>query len=135
MTPTTHACTGNIPQNGTCKRHVPELAKQKLTSLQGQTDQDLMTYQTTLRPACESVLATPDLLENILTYLPAKNIFGITQVSTGFRNCVANSPVIQEKLFFRASGPPKETWQVIDDVTFWSVNYRASLRRRFLRSE
>jgi hypothetical protein len=88
-----------------------------------------------LPQACKSVLATPELLENILTYLPAKNIFGITRVSTGFRNCVANSPVIQEKLFFRSSGPPKETWQVIDDVISWSVNYRASVRRRYLRLE
>jgi hypothetical protein len=88
-----------------------------------------------LRQACESVFATPELLENHFTYLPAKNIFGITRVSTGFRNCVANSPIIQEMLFFCPSGPPKETWQIIDDIIFWSVNYRASFRRRINRLE
>jgi hypothetical protein len=114
---------------------VSESAKQKLTLPYGRTDQAHMIDQITLRQACKSVLATPELLENIIIHLPAKNMFGITRISTEFRNCVANSPVIQEMLFFRPSGPPKETWQVIDDLIFWSVNYRASVRRRFIRLE
>ena len=63
--------------------------------------------------ARKAVLSTPELLENILVFLPARNIFGITRVSRALRDCVATSPTIQEKLFLRPSGPPKEVWQVL----------------------
>ncbi|GAB7323678.1 hypothetical protein MBLNU13_g07153t2 [Cladosporium sp. NU13] len=87
-------------------------------------------FQNAPGQACKAVLATPELLQNILIFLPESNIFGITRVSRAFRNCVAASPRIQEKLFFRPSGPPKEVWQVLGPQFSW---YFAIRKRRYLK--
>ena len=62
--------------------------------------------------------------------MPATNIFGVTRVSRTFRNCVATSPAIQEKLFFRPSGSPKEVWQVLGPQLSWCF---ATRERRYLK--
>jgi hypothetical protein len=62
--------------------------------------------------------------------LPAEKIFGVTRVSRAFRDSVATSPAIQEKLFFRPSGPPKEVWQVLGPQFSW---YFAIRKRRYLQ--
>lgn len=62
--------------------------------------------------------------------MPAEKIFGVTRVSRAFRDSVATSPTIQEKLFFRPSGPPKEVWQVLGPQFSW---YFAVRKRRYLQ--
>lgn len=49
--------------------------------------------------AGQSVLETNELLENILSYLPAKKSFVIQRVSKRWNSIIATSPSIQRKLF------------------------------------
>ena len=51
--------------------------------------------------ACSSVLAIPELLENILSFLPARTIFRVKRVSQSWKSTIARSVSIQGKLFFR----------------------------------
>jgi hypothetical protein len=62
-----------------------------------------------LRSACQSVLETTELLEHIISFLPMKKIFHIQQVSKQWRNVIATSPSIEEKMFLRLKTTPKET--------------------------
>lgn len=62
-------------------------------------------------PACSSVLAIPELLENILSFLPAKMVFRVQRVSQTWRSTIAQSVSIQEKLFFRCQSTPQDVWE------------------------
>ena len=61
------------------------------------------------RSACQSVFGTTELLENIISFLPMRNIFIVQSVSKQWRNVIANSPSIEEKMFLRIKPTPKET--------------------------
>lgn len=61
-------------------------------------------------PACSSVLAIPELLENILSFLPAKMVFRVQCVSQTWKSTIAQSVSIQERLFLRYQSKPQEVW-------------------------
>lgn len=52
------------------------------------------------RPA--QVFAIPELLENILIYLPMRDLLLAQSISRTFHTAIHNIPSLQEKLFFRA---------------------------------
>lgn len=59
----------------------------------------------------KAVFETNELLEHIILCLPMKTIFGIQRVCRQFRDVIAASPKIQEKMFLRLrSDMPEETW-------------------------
>lgn len=49
----------------------------------------------------QAALNTTEILENILSYLPNRTIFGVQRVCRQWRNAIAGSPTIQERLFLR----------------------------------
>lgn len=57
----------------------------------------------------QAVFKTAELLENILLHLPAVKIFGVQRVCRQFRDVVATSAVIRQKLFLQPSGE-RQTW-------------------------
>jgi len=60
----------------------------------------------------KAVLDTNELLEQIILYLPMKNIFGIQRACRQFKDVIATSPKIQEKMFLRLrnNDVPDEEW-------------------------
>jgi hypothetical protein len=56
------------------------------------------------------VFETEELLENILSFLPANNIFTVQRVSKHWKAAIASSPSIQRKLFLRSTSKKPETW-------------------------
>lgn len=56
--------------------------------------------------ARQAVFQTSELIENIAVHLPARTIFGIQRVSSGFRNSIAKSPSIRDKLFLSKRDEP-----------------------------
>jgi hypothetical protein len=69
----------------------------------------------TMPTAGETVLATPELLENILLHLPHRTLLHAQRVSRGFQTLIITSPTIQHSLFFRAKPvspiAPSVTWE------------------------
>jgi hypothetical protein len=60
--------------------------------------------------ACQTVLSTTELVEQIIMHLPAKRVFRAQRVCKTFANVIATSPSIQKKIFKRLStGPLKQT--------------------------
>lgn len=59
----------------------------------------------------KAVFNTSELLEQVILCLPMKKIFGIQRVSRQFRDVIAASPKIQEKMWLRLRNDfPKEQW-------------------------
>jgi len=50
----------------------------------------------------------------VLSHLPPKQIFGVQRVSRLWRNVIARSPGIQEKLFLKLQSKPAELWALFD---------------------
>lgn len=65
-----------------------------------------------LQAARKKVMETNELLELILTFLPAKKIFGILTVSKCWNSVITNSAQLQQKMFLRLSNKPHEFWTV-----------------------
>jgi hypothetical protein len=66
----------------------------------------------------KAVFNTSELLEQIILCLPVKNIFGIQRVCKQFRDVIAGSPKIQEKMFLRLRNDvPKEAWVLETSVS------------------
>lgn len=61
------------------------------------------------RSACQRVFETTELLEHVISFLPMKKIFTIQSVSKQWRDVIATSPSIHEKMFLRLKTTPKET--------------------------
>lgn len=59
------------------------------------------------------VLETNELLENIICYLPLKKILDVQRVSRQWKNVIASSPNIQEKLFMRRANKEQELWIMV----------------------
>jgi len=79
------------------------------------------------RSACHKVLETTELLEHIISFLPMKKIFTIQRVSKQWRDVIATSPSIEEKMFLRLKITPKETCE--PSALGWSTNGLQRVRR------
>jgi hypothetical protein len=65
----------------------------------------------TLDSSRRAVFDTNELLENILSYLPFKELFVLQSVSRQWRGVIASSPGLQETMFLRPhSTTSKNTW-------------------------
>jgi hypothetical protein len=62
--------------------------------------------------ACSSALGLLELLEDILSFLPARTIFSVQRVAQSWKNTVTRSVAIQEKLSFRCQSKPQEVWKL-----------------------
>lgn len=60
----------------------------------------------------QAVFATTELLENILSLLPPKALFGCLRVSKKFRDVITASIILQRKMGLRASGRERQTWAI-----------------------
>jgi hypothetical protein len=58
----------------------------------------------------QAALNTTEILENILSYLPNRTVFGVQRVCRQWRDAIAVSPTIQDELFLRLRGQTPETW-------------------------
>ena len=82
--------------------------------------------QMTSNSAQLAVFGTCELLEDILSYLPLKDLFVVQRVSRQWSGVISGSPVLQENMFLRLkSTAPKETWfgvgiPTISDLTTWT---------------
>ncbi|KXT01757.1 hypothetical protein AC578_2784 [Pseudocercospora eumusae] len=54
--------------------------------------------------ACHETLETVELLEEILSHLPMKDLLFAQRISRTWQNCIKNSKRLQQGLFFRAPG-------------------------------
>jgi len=66
-----------------------------------------------------AALDTTEILENVLSFLPNRKIFIIQRVCRRWRDVIAGSPDIQQKLFLQLRGQASEIWV--------STNRRVSL--------
>ena len=57
--------------------------------------------------ACHEVFETTELLEHIICFLPMKKIFTMQGVAKQWRDIIATSPSIEEKMFLRLKIAPK----------------------------
>jgi len=60
------------------------------------------------------VLDTTELLECILSHLPPKQIFGVQRVAQLWKDVIARSPGIQEKLLLKLQNKPAELWALFE---------------------
>ena len=66
-----------------------------------------------LRAARYSVFNTNELLEQILVRLPPRQIIEVQRVCKQWKDCIAGSPEIKQKLFFTKE-IPEEVWQTFE---------------------
>lgn len=57
----------------------------------------------------QAALNTTEILENIISYLPNRTVLGVQRVCRQWRDVIAGSPTIQDKLFLRLRGQTPET--------------------------
>lgn len=60
------------------------------------------------------MLDTTELLECVLSHLPPKQIFGVQRVASLWRDVIARSLGIQEKLFLKLQHKPAELWALLE---------------------
>jgi hypothetical protein len=65
----------------------------------------------------QAALNTTEILENILSYLPNRTVFGVQRVCRQWRDVISGSPTIQDKLFLRLRGQTPETWLLTNPQT------------------
>ncbi|KAI6842891.1 Arp2/3 complex 16 kDa subunit ARPC5 [Hortaea werneckii] len=89
-----------------------------------------ITRGMTTDAARRAVFDTAELLENILMQLPPRKIFVIQRVCKPFRDIVATSVKLQQRLFLRSDGGETQEWRVAakDNPDFpnsdWLTTYR-----------
>jgi hypothetical protein len=66
----------------------------------------------------QAALNSTEILENIISYLPNRTVFGVQRVCQQWRDVIAGSPTIQDKLFLRLRGQTPETWLLTNPVSF-----------------
>jgi hypothetical protein len=76
-----------------------------------------------LNSARKDVFETTEILENILSFLPAKNIFGVRRVSRLWNDIIAASIRLQEKMFLRLDNKPQEMWTVDEEHKIGANNF------------
>jgi hypothetical protein len=65
--------------------------------------------------ASNCVFATVEILEHILLSLPTRNLFVLQRVSKTWKQTVAQSVAMQEKMFPRCSSKRHEIWEMVDE--------------------
>ncbi|GAB1742729.1 hypothetical protein NU219Hw_g8441t1 [Hortaea werneckii] len=89
-----------------------------------------ITRGMTTDAARRAVFETAELLENIFIQLPPRKIFVIQRVCKQFRDIVATSVKLQQRLFLRSDGSEAQEWRVAakDNPEFpnsdWLRTYR-----------
>lgn len=63
--------------------------------------------------AFRRVFGTTELLEQIICYLPMKKVINVQRVAKQWKNVIAGSPSIQEKLFTRRESEGQEIWVLV----------------------
>ncbi|KAI6788174.1 hypothetical protein KC360_g8708 [Hortaea werneckii] len=71
-----------------------------------------ITRGMTTDAARRAVFETAELLENIFIQLPPRKIFVIQRVCKQFRDVVASSVKLQQRLFLRSDGTEAQAWRV-----------------------
>lgn len=56
---------------------------------------------------------TPELLQNILLYLPTKELYIVRRVSKQFKEAISECSPIRDKMFLNRSISPHETWKIV----------------------
>jgi hypothetical protein len=101
--------TAESKYSGSLKR-----ARRHECTSQVDTQDDTACRKTNTQTACSTVLSTTELLEQILSFLPFKKIFITQQVSEYWKDVIADSPDVQQKLFNRLSAKPRELWALFE---------------------
>jgi len=65
-----------------------------------------------------AALNTTEILEKVLSFLPSFNLFRLQRVCRQWRDLIARSPSIREKMFLRVCAKTPETWMLIDTKPF-----------------
>ncbi|GAB7323675.1 hypothetical protein MBLNU13_g07152t1 [Cladosporium sp. NU13] len=78
------------------------------------TSADLVIPSTRLDALYHAVLDTTELLECVLSHLPSKQIFGVQRLARLWKDVIARSPAIQEKLFLKLQNKPAELWGLLE---------------------
>ena len=58
----------------------------------------------------KATFETTELLENILSFLPPKTLFGVQRVSRKFKDVIEKSIRLQQKMFLRSCSGEKQRW-------------------------
>ncbi|KAI7281629.1 hypothetical protein KC345_g4052 [Hortaea werneckii] len=93
-----------------------------------------ITRGMTTDAARRAVFETAELLENIVMQLPPRKIFVIQRVCKQFRDIVATSVKIQQRLFLRADGFETPKWRVAAKANADAPNDRWQRTYRFVKS-
>jgi hypothetical protein len=104
--------TTGSKQPGSSKR-----ARRHEYNSQVDAQDDTACRETNTQTACGTVLSTTELLEQVLSFLPFKKIFIAQRVSKYWKDVIADSPDIQQKLFNRLSTKPRELWALFKRET------------------
>ncbi|KAI6893301.1 hypothetical protein KC318_g12354 [Hortaea werneckii] len=93
-----------------------------------------ITRVMTTDAARRAVFETAELLENIVMQLPPRKIFVIQRVCKQFRDIVATSIKLQQRLFLRSDGTEAQEWRVAakDDAEFPNSDWLRT--HRFVKS-
>ncbi|KAI7541851.1 hypothetical protein KC331_g8320 [Hortaea werneckii] len=89
-----------------------------------------ITHGMTTDAARRAVFDTAELLENIVMQLPPRKIFVIQRVCKQFRDIVASSIKLQQRLFLRSDGTEAQEWRVAakDDAEFPNSDWLTTFR-------
>ncbi|RMY67170.1 hypothetical protein D0864_11647 [Hortaea werneckii] len=89
-----------------------------------------ITRGMTTDAARRAVFETAELLENVMMQLPPRKIFVIQRVCKQFRDVVATSVKLQQRLFLRADGFEAPEWRVAakDHPDFSNSDWRRTCR-------
>lgn len=60
----------------------------------------------------QAVFSTHELVENIVSRLPQKDLFRYRRVSKHFKSAIEDSPTLQQTMFLRPRGTPRQTWHL-----------------------
>lgn len=60
----------------------------------------------------QKVFQTYELTEHILSFLPPRDIFVCQRISKTFKTVTDDSHALQELMFLRRTGAPRQTWQI-----------------------
>lgn len=74
-------------------------------------------------PASSRALHTTEILEHILSFLPASDLIAASNVNNLFLNCIVNSPVTQQTLFLPTSVKPSQPCYKVHRISPVRVGY------------
>ncbi|KAK6442670.1 hypothetical protein LTR95_001082 [Oleoguttula sp. CCFEE 5521] len=88
----------------------PKATKNRKTATAITPSTSRVTRDMTRIAAVHAVLGTTELLEGILISVPMFDLFVIQRISQSFRDCIAKSHKLQERMYSRSTGIPAESW-------------------------